>query len=69
MLTKENIEVILSEIEDITLSEWELISAVVSNTFKNKALEYQKSLTFKDLNVDKTANHLLSVFMCDDLNE
>lgn len=69
MVTKENIEAILNEVEEMTLSEWEFISEVVKNAFKNKALEYQNSLMFKDLNVKKTTNHLLSVFRSDDLNK
>lgn len=62
MVTKENIEAILNEVEEMTLSEWEFISEVVKNAFKNKALEYQNSLMIKDLNVSKTVNHLSSVF-------
>lgn len=62
MVTKENIEAILNEVEEMTFSEWEFISEVVKNAFKNKALEYQNSLMFKDLNVKKTVNHLSSVF-------
>lgn len=69
MVTKENIEAILNEVEEMTLSEWEFISEVVKNAFKNKALEYQNSLMFKDLNVKKTTNHLLSIFRSDDLNK
>ncbi|MGX7701088.1 hypothetical protein [Enterococcus mundtii] len=69
MVTKENINTILYEIEEMTLAEWELISDVVSNTLKNKVHEYEENLTFRDLDLNRTANHLQSILVSDNLNK
>jgi len=69
MVTKENINTILHEGEEMTLAEWELVSDVVSNTLKNKVHEYEENLTFRDLDLNRTANHLQSILVSDNLNE
>lgn len=69
MVTKENINVILNEIEGMTLTEWEFISVVVSNTLKSKVREYEKNLKFNDLDFNRTASHLQSTLVSDNLNE
>lgn len=69
MITRQNIQNILNEIESISLEEWEFLSEVIKSSFKTKTLDYQRQLTIKDLNRNSMRAHIEKNLFGNNLDE